>query len=122
MVLLVGVFSQVFILIPFEYLIGVTRQTVIELVASMAAGDSGMLPVVERRISLSEFHSADEVFTTGSMGELTPVVKIDGRRIGYADDDSQCGGDVNLSTRRPVTAKLQAAYHALTEKGGVPLL
>ena len=35
-----------------------------------------------RRVSLSEFYSADEVFTTGTMGELTPVTKIDGRVIG----------------------------------------
>ena len=36
----------------------------------------------ERRISLAEFHAADEIFTTGTMGELTPVVRLDGRIIG----------------------------------------
>ena len=37
----------------------------------------------ERRVSLSQFYCADEVFTTGTMGELTPVTKIDGRVIGW---------------------------------------
>ena len=41
------------------------------------------IEVVERRISLAEFHAADEVFTTGTMGELTPVREIDGRPIGW---------------------------------------
>ena len=43
------------------------------------ARDHG-IPGGERRVSLAEFHSADEVFTTGTMGELAPVVEID-RRI-----------------------------------------
>lgn len=42
------------------------------------------------------------------MGELTPVVEIDGRKIG--------GGEVG-----PITMKIQAAYRELTEKEGVPL-
>jgi len=40
------------------------------------------IPAVERNISLTEMYNADEVFTTGTMGELTPVLEIDGRRIG----------------------------------------
>lgn len=28
---------------------------------------------------MTEFYTADEVFGTGTMGELTPIVKIDGR-------------------------------------------
>ena len=55
-----------------------TRQTVIDLARSLG------LVVVERRLSLAEFHAADEVFTTGTMGELTPVYEIDGRQIGYS--------------------------------------
>jgi branched-chain amino acid aminotransferase len=43
--------------------------------------------VVEKRISLTEAYTADEVFTTGTMGELTPVREIDGRIIGGDDDD-----------------------------------
>lgn len=97
---------------------GVTRRTVIQIVADMHEKGS-MAAVVERRLSLAEFHSADEVFTTGSMGELTPVVEIDGRKIGYHGDDSLCGGDVNLNPKRPVTTMLQKIYHTMTETEGV---
>lgn len=69
--------------------------------------------VVERRISLAEFHSADEVFTTGSMGELTPVIIIDGRKIGGTK--SRKAGEIGW----PVTSRIQAAYLRLTETEGV---
>lgn len=39
------------------------------------------MPVTEKNLSLTEFYTADEVFATGTMGELTPVVEIDGRAI-----------------------------------------
>ncbi|KAL5995842.1 hypothetical protein ACLOJK_025913 [Asimina triloba] len=81
---------------------GITRATVMDLVVKEN------LPLVVRRISLSEFHTADEVWTTGTMGELTPVVKIDGRVIG----DGEVG---------PVTKRLQNAYNALTAESGVPI-
>ncbi|KAG0501134.1 hypothetical protein HPP92_001206 [Vanilla planifolia] len=55
---------------------GITRRTVIDLVLKEN------LILHERHISLSEFHCADEVWTTGTMGELTPVVMVDGRVIG----------------------------------------
>jgi len=35
----------------------------------------------ERNISLTELYSADEVFCSGTMGELTPITEIDGRSI-----------------------------------------
>ncbi|KAJ4846730.1 hypothetical protein Tsubulata_043097 [Turnera subulata] len=66
------------------------------------------LVLEERRISLSEFHTADEVWTTGTMGELTPVVKIDGRKVG--------DGKVGV-----VTQRIQNAYKKLTEASGVPI-
>jgi branched-chain amino acid aminotransferase group I len=55
---------------------GITRETVLAI-----AREAGLV-AVERRVSLSEFHTADEVFTTGTMGELAPVTEIDGRTIG----------------------------------------
>ena len=55
---------------------GITRRTVLEI-----AHDEG-IPTTQRNVSLSEFYVADEVFATGTMGELTPVLEIDGRRIG----------------------------------------
>ncbi len=54
---------------------GVTRAIVIDLAKQLN------IPVTERNISISEFYNADEVFTTGTMGELTPVNEIDGRLI-----------------------------------------
>ncbi|XP_002967648.2 branched-chain-amino-acid aminotransferase-like protein 2 isoform X2 [Selaginella moellendorffii] len=79
---------------------GITRETVIELVKQEK------IAMIERRISLTEFHTADEVWTTGTMGEITPVIEIDGRQIG--------------SSRR-ITSRIQAAYKALTDKEGEPI-
>lgn len=81
---------------------GITRATVMDLVVKEK------FVLEERNISLSEFHTADEVWTTGTMGELTPVTKIDGRVIG----DGKVG---------PVTRQLQEAYKKLTENSGVPI-
>ncbi|KDO44973.1 hypothetical protein CISIN_1g0468211mg, partial [Citrus sinensis] len=81
---------------------GITRATVMELVVKEN------LVLEERRISLSEFHTADEVWTTGTMGEITPVVKIDGRIVG----DGKVG---------PVTQRIQKVYKKETEESGVPI-
>lgn len=54
---------------------GVTRKTVIEL------AKENDIPLIERNISLSELYNADEVFTTGTMGELSLVLSIDKRNI-----------------------------------------
>ena len=40
------------------------------------------IPHEERDLSLTEVYRADEVFCTGTMGELAAVTKIDGRTIG----------------------------------------
>ena len=52
---------------------GITRGLVIEL-----AHENG-IPIEERNVSLTELYAADEAFGTGSMGELTPIVEVDGR-------------------------------------------
>lgn len=54
---------------------GITRGLIIEI-----AKEAG-IPIVERNLSLTEFYGADEVFCSGTMGELTPIVAIDGRMI-----------------------------------------
>lgn len=54
---------------------GITRGHVIEL------AQKNDIPVFEKNLSLVEFYNADEVFATGTMGELTPVLEIDGRSI-----------------------------------------
>lgn len=55
---------------------GITRGAVLEICA-----DSG-IPCQVKDISLTEVYSADEMFCTGTMGELAPVVELDGRPIG----------------------------------------
>lgn len=65
---------------------GLTRRMVIDLCREQG------IPVVERNLSLTELYTADEVFTTGTMGELTPVLEADGRVIG--------NGTVGETTRR----------------------
>ena len=81
---------------------GITRAHVLALARGAA------LPVAERRVTPAEVHMADECFTTGTMGELAPVVEIDGRRIG----DGAAG---------PVTRRLQALYDERTSSEGTPL-
>jgi branched-chain amino acid aminotransferase group I len=78
---------------------GITRAAVLEI-----ARDE-KLPHEVRRVSLSELHSADEVFTTGTMGELAWVKEIDGRTIGDGK-------------RGPVTARLCELFLERTRSEG----
>lgn len=55
---------------------GLTRQMVIDICREHG------IPVAERNLSVTELYTADEVFTSGTMGELTPVLEADGRTIG----------------------------------------
>jgi branched-subunit amino acid aminotransferase/4-amino-4-deoxychorismate lyase len=77
---------------------GVTRGVVIGI-----CQENG-IPLVERNISLTEVYTADECFTTGTMGELTPVVEVDGRVIGE--------GAVGAMTRR-----LQELFRGMVGRG-----
>ncbi|AVI50822.1 aminotransferase IV [Pukyongia salina] len=54
---------------------GITRDTVISLCKQHG------IAIYEADLSLSQFINADGVFATGTMGELTPVIEIDGRQI-----------------------------------------
>jgi branched-chain amino acid aminotransferase len=67
---------------PFAHacLPGITRNTVMEL-----CQDHG-IQLIEADLSLSEFINAEGVFATGTMGELTPIVEIDGRKISRDSD------------------------------------
>ena len=62
---------------PFAHacLPGITRNTVMELCKD------NDIQLIEADLSLSQFMNAEGVFGTGTMGELTPVVEIDGRVI-----------------------------------------
>ena len=78
---------------------GITRKKVIEI-----AKDND-LPIFERNISIAEMYSADECFVTGTMGELTSVEEIDGRKI---------LGD-------QVTNRLRTLYNKSTQSSGFML-
>jgi len=54
---------------------GITRKTVMDLCFSLD------IEVMEKDISLSELYNADFMFSSGTMGELTPIVEIDGRYL-----------------------------------------
>lgn len=78
---------------------GITRAAVLDL-----CRENGIEHEV-RDISLMEVYRADEAFCTGTMGEIAPVVKVDGRRIGTGE-----GG--------PVTRRIQGLFRELTAKEG----
>lgn len=65
---------------------GITRSNVLDLCAEHG------IPREVRDVSLTEVHAADEVFCTGTMGELAAVTVVDGRTIG--------DGKVGALTRR----------------------
>ena len=73
---------------------GITRDTAIELVASLG------FQVSEQPISREQLYAADEVFMTGTAVEVTPVKKIDHMIIGN-------GG------KGPITAQIQDAFFGL---------
>ncbi len=78
---------------------GITRAYVLKL-----AREHNM-PVQERNITIAEVYSADEMFTTGTMGELAPVLEVDGRTIGE--------GEVG-----PLTRQLQILFREKTQSEG----
>ena len=82
---------------------GITRDTVLEL-----AAEAGLACDV-RDFSLTDFYNADEVFVTGTMGGLVPVIAIDGRAIG----DGKPG---------PVTARLMELFADLVARTGTAMV
>ena len=82
---------------------GITRDTVLQLCRD------NNIPHAECDLSLTEIYRADEMFCTGTMGELAAVVDVDGRPIG----DSQFG---------PMTARLSELFTQLTRTEGTVLI
>ena len=74
------------------FLIGISRDTVIEL----AQNELG-LETIERQIDRSELYTADECFFTGTAANITPIAEIDRRKIG--------SGEIG-----EITKKLQKIY------------
>ncbi len=81
---------------------GITRRLVLQL------AQLEEIPTQERNLSVSEIYTADEVFTTGTMGELSPVLEVDGRTIGSGQ-------------RGPLTEQLQTLYARKAAREGEPL-
>jgi branched-chain amino acid aminotransferase len=81
---------------------GITRQAVLEL--AVQAG----LPCAIGDYSLTQVYAAAEVFVTGTMGGLTPVLAVDGRPIG----DGKPG---------PVTLRLIDLFAELTASSGTQI-
>jgi branched-chain amino acid aminotransferase len=67
---------------------GITRQTV------LALADVAAIPAEVRDLSLAELYAAEEIFCTGTMGEIAGVTTVDGRTIG--------DGNPGVVTRRVV--------------------
>ena len=82
---------------------GITRATVLELCAA-----NGIDHEV-RDLSLTEVYRADEMFCTGTMGELAAVTTVDGRTIGSGEPG-------------PLTGRLSQLYREETARGGYPIL
>jgi branched-chain amino acid aminotransferase len=76
---------------------GVTRSTVLALCAE------NDIPFEICDLSMAELYRADEVFCTGTMGELAAVVWVDGRSIG-------------LGKVGPVTERLSGLYSQRTRE------
>ena len=78
---------------------GITRSVVLQLCREHG------IPCREGDFSLAELYRADEAFCTGTMGELAPIVEVDGRRIGQSDE-------------RPMSAQLMKFFRELTASSG----
>ena len=59
--------------------------------------------LIKKDISISEFYNADEVFTTGTMGELARVKMIDNRKI---------------KNKGKILKSIQSYFRNLTQKEG----
>jgi branched-chain amino acid aminotransferase len=82
---------------------GITRATVLELCRQNGT------PCIEKDLSLTEFYRADEAFCSGTMGELTPVIRLDGRPIGAGKPG-------------PITRRLAELFRQLTATDGTAVM
>lgn len=82
---------------------GITRATVLEICGSEE------IPFTETDVTLEDVYRADEMFCTGTMGELAGVIKVDDRIIG--------NGEVGAMTKR-----LSELYAQRTASEGVRVL
>ena len=81
---------------------GITRQTVLDLCVQNG------IPHEVRNVSTTEAYRADEMFCTGTMGELAAVTSLDGRTIG-------------TGTVGPMTERLSTLFAEETAASGTPI-
>lgn len=81
---------------------GITRATVLDLCAEHG------VPAAERDLSLTDVYAADEMFCTGTMGELVSVVEVDGRPVGNGESGA-------------MTGKITSWFNALVARTGTPV-
>ena len=67
------------------------------------------IPWREKDLSLTEVYRADEMFCTGTMGEIAPVLRVDGRTIGAGSPG-------------PVTGRLQELFRQCVREEGTPVV
>jgi len=82
---------------------GITRATVLQLCRE------NEIPFEIASLTLTDVYRAEEMFCTGTMGELAAVKEVDGRRIG--------SGEVG-----PMTTKLSQLFAAFVAKTGQRIL
>src|SRR5437588_12107609 len=82
---------------------GITRATIIEICAAEK------IRCIETDLSPGDVYGADEMFCTGTMGELASVVKVDNRLIG--------NGNIG-----PMTKRLSDLYAKRTASDGVQVV
>jgi len=59
-----------------DILLGITRDAVIKLARNLG------MEVEERRVHREELYTSSEVFFTGTAAEMTPITRIDSRKVG----------------------------------------
>ncbi|MFL6545693.1 MAG: aminotransferase class IV, partial [Candidatus Udaeobacter sp.] len=80
---------------------GITRGTVIEICAAEK------IRCVETDLSVVDIYGANEMFCTGTMGELAAVTKIDNRQIGHGKVGPMTKRLSDLYARRTATEGIQ---------------
>ena len=81
---------------------GITRSTVLDICKQEG------IDFCVKNLSLTEAYRANEMFCTGTMGELAGIVEVDGRKIG--------------STEQPLTRLLSKLYSQRTHNSGVQIV
>jgi branched-chain amino acid aminotransferase group I len=84
---------------PDACLPGITRETVLKL------ADGNGIANKEARLSIGELYASDEIFITGTMGEITPVIEVDARHFKSGD----------------ITTRIQKYFKDLTLQEGVEI-